>query len=74
MSKKRRYQPVSASQSKKRARSSGSRQKRFSSSEVAMWFGTTSTIVAEPGVARRLAERAQLALAAEIARRCASGR
>ena len=51
MSKKRRYQPLSGSQSKKRARSarpttSGSRR------ETPMWFGTMSSTIPRPGAAR----------------------
>jgi hypothetical protein len=42
MSKKRRLMPVRQSRSKNFARRSGSRQNGFSSSEAAMWFGTTS--------------------------------
>ena len=48
MSKKRRYQPDSGSQSKKRARSVSFAQKGFSRASVAMWFGTTSSTTPSP--------------------------
>ena len=66
MSKKRRYQPPSGSQSKNRARSSGSAQNWFSCSRGRHVVRNQVEDGAETGVAHRLEERPQLDLAAEL--------